>query len=148
MKTINILFVLCLAILFTYNTSAQAVSPSKPHLFRSTSERLPTAITELDKAFSATEGTTLQFKFYNLSFGGTVISSVKRYDNLYSVIIRSSSLNNTLLSISKRINDDKTITYVGRIINEKYADGYELIKGIDGSYAFNKIATETLIQDY
>ena len=33
--------------------------------------------------------------------------------------------------ISKRINDDNTITYVGRIINEKYADGYVIKAEID-----------------
>jgi len=57
-------------------------------------------------------------------------------------------LQNTLLSISKRINDDNTITYVGRIINEKYADGYELKKDNNGNYSFNKIRTEELIQDF
>lgn len=132
----------------SYGTKAQVVSSSRPQLFRTVSDRLPTAITELDKAFTAPEGTSVKFKFYNLAFSGTVTSSIKRYDNLYSVIIKSSSLDNTLLSISKRINEDKTITYVARILNENYADGYELIKANDGSYAFNKIKTEALIQDY
>lgn len=139
---------LCIIVMSSYGTKAQVVSSSRPQLFRTVSDRLPTAITELDKAFTAPEGTSVKFKFYNLAFSGIVTSSIKRYDNLYSVIIKSSSLNNTLLSISKRINDDKTITYVARIINEKYADGYELIKANDGSYAFNKIKTEALIQDY
>ena len=132
----------------SYGTKAQVVSSSRPQLFRTVSDRLPTAITELDKAFTAPEGTSVKFKFYNLAFSGTVTSSIKRYDNLYSVIIKSSSLDNTLLSISKRINEDKTITYVARILNENYADGYELIKANDGSYAFNKIKTEAFIQDY
>jgi hypothetical protein len=57
-------------------------------------------------------------------------------------------LHNTLLSISKRINDDNSITYVARIINEKYADGYELKKDIAGNYSFNKIKTDELIQDF
>ncbi len=57
---------------------------------------------------------------------------------MYTVIVKSPALNNTLLAISKRINDDKTITYVGRIINDKYADGYELKKEQNGSYAMNK----------
>ncbi|HEV2830784.1 MAG TPA: hypothetical protein VGW31_02280 [Hanamia sp.] len=148
MKTLNKLFVLCIIVMSSYGTKAQVVSSSRPQLFRTVSDRLPTAITELDKAFTAPEGTSVKFKFYNLAFSGTVTSSIKRYDNLYSVIIKSSSLDNTLLSISKRINEDKTITYVARILNENYADGYELIKANDGSYAFNKIKTEALIQDY
>jgi hypothetical protein len=63
------------------------------------------------------------------------------------VIVKSPTLNNTLLAISKRINDDKTITYVGRIINDKYADGYELKKE-NGSYAMHKIKTDALVEDY
>ena len=76
------------------------------------------------------------------------MSSVKKYDNLYKVVIRSSSLDNTLFSISKRIEEDSSVNYIGRIINEKYADGYELKKENDGSYSLNKIQTEELIQDF
>jgi len=57
-------------------------------------------------------------------------------------------MNNTLLAISKRINDDKTVTYVGRIINDKYADGYELKRENNGSYAMQKIKTDALVEDY
>ncbi|MEO5650689.1 MAG: hypothetical protein ABIR03_12300 [Ginsengibacter sp.] len=148
MKTLHKIVTLCILVMSSYITQAQVLSSSRPQLFRTVSERLPTATTELDKAFTAAEGASVKFKFYNFSFSGTITSSIKRYDNLHSVIIKSPSLNNTLLSISKRINDDKTITYVARIINEGYADGYELVKSNDGSYAFNKIKTEMLIEDY
>jgi hypothetical protein len=52
------------------------------------------------------------------------------------------------LSISKRINDDQTITYVGRIINNNYADGYELKREKNGSYTMHKIKTDALIEDF
>ena len=64
------------------------------------------------------------------------------------VVIRSSSLDNTLFSFSKRIEEDSSVSYIGRIINEKYADGYELKKENDGTYSLNKIKTEELIQDF
>jgi hypothetical protein len=106
-------------------------------------------VNELDKAFTATPGSSIQFNFANkLPFSGVVLSSVQRYSNLSSVIIKSSLLQNALLSISRRINDDNSVTYVGRIINEKYADGYELIKDNAGNYSFNKIKTQDLIQDF
>ena len=132
----------------SYATKAQVTTSSRQNLFSRYSEKLPTAVTELDKAFNAKLGADVNLKFSNFSFSGTVTSSVKRYDNLYSVVIKSTSLSNSLFSISKRINDDKTITYVGRVINEKYADGYELTKDSDGNYALNKIKTEELLQDY
>ena len=151
MKRVNTVLMLCIIIMSSYTSEAQIATSSRQNRqnqFSKLSERLPTALTELDKAFLAPEGTKIQLNFSNFSFTGIITSSVKRYDNLYSVIVKSSSLDNTLFSISKRINDDKTISYVGRIINEKYADGYELRKESDGTYALNKIKTELLIEDY
>lgn len=156
MKHLNALLVLCLIMMCTYTSSAQIITNqrtqiqtnSKTQLFRNSSQRVPAKIDELDKAFSAREGSNVKLHFRNFDFEGTITSSLKRYDNLYSVVIKSSSLDNTIFSISKRINDDRTITYVGRIINENYADGYELIKAEDGGYVLNKIKTDVLLQDY
>ena len=149
MKTISKVLALCMLLTATYHVKAQVLSSSRPDLFNSFSANIPTAEAELDKAFTATVGSSIQLNFSNkFSFTGTIFSSIKKYSNLYSVIIKSPVLHNSLLSISKRINDDNTITYVGRIINEKYADGYVLQKDNAGNYSFNKIKTEDLIQDY
>jgi hypothetical protein len=101
----------------------------------------------LEKAFAAHEGAKVKINFADFSFNGIVTSSIKRYDNLYSVIVKAPGLNNTLLSVSKIINPDKTVSYVGRIINENYADGYQLRKE-NGRYAMNKVRTDALIEDY
>jgi len=149
MKTTSKLFALCILLSITFTTQAQVSSSVKPDLFSSFSANIPASVNELDKAFTATPGTSIQFNFANkLPFSGVVLSSVQRYSNLSSVIIKSSLLQNALLSISRRVNDDNTITYVGRIINEKYADGYELTKDNAGNYSFNKIKTQDLIQDF
>ncbi len=149
MKTTLRLFALCILLSITFCTQAQVTSSAKPNLFNSFSTNIPASVDELDKAFTVTPGSSIQFNFANkLPFDGIVLSSVQRYSNLSSVIIKSSLLQNALLSISRRINDDNTITYVGRIINEKYADGYELTKDNKGNYSFNKIKTQDLIQDY
>jgi len=131
------------------NSNAQVVKSARPYLFNNFAATLPATIAELDKAFLATQGSSIQLHFSdNFSFDGTVSSSIKKYNNLSSVVIESPLLHNSVLAISKRINDDNSITYVGRIINESYADGYELKKDDKGNYAFNKIKTEDLIQDY
>ena len=149
MKTTSRLFALCILLSITFITQAQVASSPRPNLFNSFSANVPASVNELDKAFTATPGSSIQFNFANkLPFSGVVLSSVRRYSNLSSVIIKSSLLKNALLSISRRINDDNTITYVGRIINEKYADGYELTKDNAGNYSFNKIKTQDLIQDF
>ncbi|HEY5405592.1 MAG TPA: hypothetical protein VIJ92_00830 [Ginsengibacter sp.] len=149
MKTTSKLFALGFLLCITFVTQAQVTSSSRPTLFTSFSTNIPASVAELDKAFTAAPGSSIQFNFSNkLPFSGIVLSSVQRYSNLSSVIIKSALLQNALLSISRRINDDNTITYVGRIINEKYADGYELIKDNTGNYSFNKIKTQDLIQDF
>ena len=149
MKTISRLLTLCLLLSTSRCTLAQVTKSSRPELFSSFSADIPASVNELDKAFAARAGSPIQFDFANnFSFSGTVLSSVQKYSNLSSVIIKSPLLKNSLFAISKRINDDNTITYVGRIINEKYADGYELKKDKAGNYFFTKIKTADLIQDY
>lgn len=156
MKHLNALLVLCLIMICSHTSSAQILTNqrtqiqanNKSQLFRNSSQRVAAKLDELDKAFSAPEGSFVKLQFKNFDFEGTVTSSLKRYDNLYSVVIKSSSLDNTIFSLSKRINEDKTVTYVGRMINENYADGYELIEAEGGGYFLNKIKTDVLLQDY
>ena len=149
MNTKSKIFTFFILLALTLNTKAQVAKASKPDLFGASSEKISTSVAELDKAFSLQAGSSIQLNFTDkFSFSGTIYSSIKRYNNLSSVIIKSPSLHNSLLSISKRVNDDNTITYVGRIINEKYADGYELKKDSEGNYSFNKIRTSDLLQDY
>jgi hypothetical protein len=149
MKTISKLFALFSLLTISHKIHAQTGKSLRPELFNNFSANIPASVIELDKAFTAAPGSSIQFNFANkLPFSGIVLSSVQKYSNLSSVIIKSLLLQNSLLSISKRINDDNTITYVGRIINEKYADGYELEKDNTGNYSFNKIKTEDLIQDF
>ena len=148
MKTLLRGLVILILLISANTLSAQTDNVQRKPMFKKIGERVPAAITELEKAFEAKAGADVSFKFYNLAFSGTIISSVRKFENLYSVVIESKSLNNALLSLSKRINDDKSITYVGRILNQNASDGYELIKNADGTYTFHKILTEELIQDY
>lgn len=149
MKIIKQAFALCVIVCFTFTSNAQNISARKPLLFNNSAVNFEAKTTELDKAFTADIGSSVQLNFANnFTFNGTILSSVQRYGKLSSIIIKSPSLHNTLLSVSKRINDDNSVTYIGRILNESYADGYELKKSSDGSYTFHKIKTEDLIQDY
>lgn len=149
MKTISRVLALCMLLITTHATNAQVITSSRPDLFSSYSANIPASLAELNKAFISNKGSSIQLNFANnFSFTGTVLSSVQRYSNLSSVIIKSPLLQNSILAISKRINEDNTITYVGRIINEKYADGYVLQKDNSGNYSFIKIRTEDLIQDF
>ncbi len=151
MKILNLVLAISLTMCLSIKSSAQVFTPSKPSkpsLFTNFSPSFHAAIPELEKAFFAKEGKSIQLNFANnFSFNGTVVSSVQRYSNLTTIIVKSELLQNTLLSISKRINEDNSVSYVGRIINENYSDGYELKKAADDNYIFQKINMSDLIQD-
>lgn len=133
----------------SFKSNAQILHSNKVPLFANVASSFKATVSELDKAFLAKEGSSIQLQFAsNFTFGGTVMSSVQRYGKLSSIIVKSSSLQNTLLSLSKRTNEDNTITYVGRILNGASTDGFELNKNTDGTYAFNKVKSEDLLQDY
>jgi hypothetical protein len=148
MKIMYKMAALCAIILFSYTSNAQILTSNRQNHFDKYAAKLATPESELGKAFSVPEGGKVKLNFGDFAFNGIVISSIKRYYNLYTVIVKSPDLNNTLLAISKKINDDKTITYVGRIVNDKYADSYELKRGNNGSYAMHKIKTDALVEDY
>ncbi len=148
MKITYQVMVWCMVITYSYTTQAQILTSSRQNYFNKYAAKLPTAITELDKAFTAVEGAKVKINFGDFSFNGMVTSSVRRYNNLFSVIVKDPGLDNTILAISKRINPDKTVSYTAHILNQKYADGFELRKDSNGNYAMNKIKTDALIEDY
>ncbi|MEP6596522.1 MAG: hypothetical protein ABJA71_11280, partial [Ginsengibacter sp.] len=107
MKAINKVLTLCILLTCSFTSHAQISASLKPGLFDRVASSLTAAIPELDKAFIAKQGTTIQLNFSNnFIFNGIILSSVQRYDKLKSIIIKSSLLHNTLLALSKRINDD------------------------------------------
>ena len=83
----------------------------------------------------------------NFSFGGDVISKVTKYANLQSAVVKSPSFNNTIFNITKRINSDNSVTYIGHIVNKNYFDGYELKKKANGLYQLIKFETDRVLQD-
>ena len=148
MKIICKIMALGIIVFSSHASMAQVLTSNRQNYFGKYSQKLPTAETELEKAFHTPEGGKVKINFADFSFNGIVTSSIERYGNLYSVLVKAPGLDNTILSISKQINPDNTISYIGRIINQNYADGFELRKDKDGIYAMNKIRTDALIEDY
>jgi len=137
-----------LLISFT-STRAQVISERRPTLFAAFAKTIDFPKTELEKIFTTPEGRTIKLSLgNNVGLTGVVTSSIQRYNNLQSVIVKLNNLDNTVLGISKRTNDDKSITYIGRIINTKYADAFELKTDANGNYFINKRNTADLIEDH
>lgn len=131
------------------NLTAQVVTERRPQLFSALEKSINFPKPELEKIFSAAEGSNLKLSLGgNVGLTGVVTSSIQRYNNLKSVIVRLNNLDNTVLGISKRINDDNSITYIGRIVNSKYSDAFEIKADANGNYFMNKKNTSELIEDH
>ena len=140
--------VLCILI-FSFKPSKAQETDRRPQLFTVFSNTISFPKPELEKAFNTTEGQVIKLSLgNNFSFTGTVASSVQTFENLQNVIIRLDFLDNSVLGISKITNDDKSVSYIGRIVNSKYADGFEIKSDANGNYFMNKIKTQDLIQDH
>ena len=72
-------------------------------------------------------------------FTGKVIGNFTKYNDLHTVMVRSNDNETSILQITA-IKNDNTVSYSGRIINSKAADGYE-IKNNNGVYSLQKFET-------
>jgi ribosomal protein S4E len=137
-------------LLISFNSiKAQIVTERRPQLFAAFAKTINFPKTELEKIFTTPEGRTIKLSLgENVGFTGIITSSIQRYHNLQSVVVRLNNLDGTVFGISKRTNDDNSITYIGRIINTKYADAFELKTDATGNYFINKTKTADLIEDH
>jgi hypothetical protein len=139
MKPFSKTVLLCTIFLSTLSAVAQNTD-NRPKLFYSVSNKIDYPRADLKNLFKRKQGTSFQLSLPgNLNFAGTVLSTVQKYPNLKTVIIKSDGANGTVFGVSEIINDDKSITYVGRLVNEKYSDGFELQHDDAGNYFLKKI---------
>lgn len=103
---------------------------------------------QLLTCFDVKEGGVVNISFSdNFRFSGKVVSNVRKYDNLHSVVIRSENLENTLFQISKQTGDDKSIRFVGRMISPGSPEGYKISMDEKGNYSLVKFETSHIVQD-
>ncbi len=127
---------------------SQNGNTAKPKQFNNFPDVINCSETELSHIFSSAAGQNISLSFSdNFSFSGNVTSNVVKYSNLQTAVVKSPFFNNTIFSVSKIINKDNSISYLGRIINKNYFDGYELKKNEAGNYQLIKIQTDRVIPD-
>jgi hypothetical protein len=92
---------------------------------------------ELDAYFTAPIGSNTQLNLAsdaNQKFEGNLVSRSERTANsIQTAIIRSSNFNGARMTVSKRLNEDGTVTYIGRIISFQHGDLYEL-QNLEGQW--------------
>ena len=147
MKTFATSLCLVLLTLLAASSKAQSKRSGKPQLFTNLPPSITLSELQLHNLFVLAKGQTAHLPINAASaFSGTVSSNVSKYDNLQTIIIKLPAYSNTLLSLSKQI-ENKTITFVGRIFNPQFEDGFELTKTQDGLYHLVKIATTNTLTD-
>jgi hypothetical protein len=146
MKQILTTLSLVMLTLFAVTGYTQNRQAGKPSLFAGFPSIIPCNEAQLSSFFTAAKGQNIGVTLANnFSLIGPVSSNQQKYTNLQTIIIKLSSFKNTLFSLSKQTDKENHISYVGRIINPLYADGYELTRKADGNYQLNKIDLEKIL---
>jgi uncharacterized protein YdeI (BOF family) len=144
-KRTMFLLLLCLT---TAVVNAQQKKEPSPAAFSNFSQTIDLSESTLSNAMQLAKGQQMVLNFGNeFNFPGEVLSNEKVFDNLQTIIIKSSAYNNALLQISKQINDDKSISYVGRIFSRSSSDGYEIKRISNGNYQLQKFEMAMILQD-
>lgn len=120
----------------------------KPKQFNNFPDIINCSEAELSSIFNSTAGQYISLSFSdNFLFQGSVTSNIVKYSNLQTAVVRSPLFNNTIFSVSRVINKDNSVSYLGRMINKNYFDGYELKRNAAGNYQLIKMETDRVIQD-
>lgn len=128
-------------------TSAVSFSQvAKTEIFSQFPETINISKSELSQSLIMPEGAALTLHFADLIISGKVISNVQKYDNLQSMVIKADNFANALFHLSKVTNKDNTITYIGRILSDDAADGYEVQTDLAGNYKLKKVLQENILQ--
>jgi hypothetical protein len=142
MKTPKKIMLIVLCSILTATSFAQ----TKQKLFAEYPEKISLSKTIITDAFSYNTGTAVSISLSsNFKFAGTVVSNQQKYDNLQTIMIRSSENYESIFQISKITNKDKSVSYSGLIINNNAADGY-IIKNNNGIYSLQKFESDKILE--
>src|SRR4030095_9615152 len=146
--------IICLS-LFVISLQSNAQTPAvrepdmnRPSLFQNLPNKISCRINDLSSLLESEIGKTVSFSFANnLNFQGVVSSVASKFDNsLQSVVVRSTNFPGAALSFSKITKEDRTVSYVGRIISFQHGDAYE-ISMENGQYYFVKKGFYDLVNE-
>jgi hypothetical protein len=141
-------YALSLFLSLTVMTGFGQANTPKPKQFSSFPEVIDCSEQELARVFNTSPGQTISLSFSNnFTFAGNITSNLVKYANLQSAVMVSPDYANTIFSVSKITNGDGSLSYVGRIINKNYFDGFELKKNATGNYQLKKVETDRVMPD-
>ena len=100
----------------------------------------------VENVFALNPGAAVDLKFtQGFRVTGIVKSNQKVYDNLQTIVIESSNYKNAKLFISRTIDTDNKVKYVGRMMGRGYEDGLEIKTDNAGNNTIKKINVKEMI---
>lgn len=100
----------------------------------------------VEAVFALNPGTAVDLKFtQGFRVTGIVKSNQKVYDNLQTVMIESSNYKNAKLYISRTMDTNNQVKYVGRMIGRGYEDGVEIKTDNAGNNTIKKFNLKDMI---
>lgn len=148
MKRTVLPYVLLLLLTLSATVVNAQTGGSKPQLFGSLPKIIVCNESMLSQAFGITANQPASFSFStDFLFQGNVMSNTSKYGSLQTVVIKSAVYANAIFVLSKVTAKDNSVEYKGRIVNTKYADGYELKRDASGIYQLVKFETDRQLQD-
>jgi hypothetical protein len=144
-KTMSVLLV-CLCI--CASGFAQQTTEVKPKVFGNLPSSITISESLLQSFFSLSPSQEITLDFgSSFTFPCKVLSKQAKFNNLQTVIVKSPSFGNAIFQVSRITNDDNSISYVGRIMNEKAFDGFAIKKSSDGTYKLEKFETGNILDE-
>ena len=148
MKTILKVVTLILCATISINGFAQKKETVRKVIFTESPAKIEISKSTLQSTLQMGAGQFVAIRIDNKNtFYGKVIANDKKYDNLQSMIIKSRGNENTFFQLSAIMNEEKNITYTGRIINADASDMYQIKKDNANNYYFEKIELNKVYQD-
>jgi len=142
----TLLLGLC-SLLIGFNSIAQSGS-TKPSAFTSFPKITYCPASAIANLFSLAPGQPAKIQFgENQILEGKIINKISKYNNtLQTVVIQIPAFANSILSISKRTEQDKSEVFIGHLYNNSFADGFQLKPGKNNQYELIKITAEQVLQ--
>jgi hypothetical protein len=106
---------------------------NKPKLFEDLPQKMNLTISDMESLFDLSVGTPVMAKLTkSFPFKGTVVSKSGTSESfVQSVVIKSTTRKDAVLTFTKIKNQDGSFIYRGRIISKESIDAYEIVKEND-----------------
>lgn len=148
MKNLLCTIAVVLLALTTVTTYAQpAAKISKSAVFAKLPSNIKATEAQLNKFFLSARGQSVATSFDNvLTVSGNVLNNTVKYGQLQTITVKLDNYQGSILTVSKRLDQNNKPVYMAHIINNNSTDGYRLKRSGD-SYQFEKINMSEVLME-